>query len=151
MEEANTEAVNTIVATFVDKAVTGAIEDAFTLAVDKAVKEKEKALEERLKAMEDLFETVQEKVNLAQEKAEEEFRRVEEHFRIVKEEVKALTADVDQAVNEQMIAREAAMQEQCDRRFKAAVLKAKIEAVCSASPESIEILTRKVLDRKDSL
>jgi flavin-binding protein dodecin len=114
MDEAITKVVNATVATFVDKAITGAMQQAFTEAVEKAVKEK---------------------VSLAQENAE----ATKEKLRVVMEDVKAskdsFDAAVDEAVKEQMIAREAAMQKQFDRSSRAAVLRAKIEAVCLASPE----------------
>jgi Holliday junction resolvase len=80
MEAAISEAIGTTVATFVDKAITGAIEDAFTVAVNKAAEEKVKATEERLKALEEFSKTFQSKVTLAEEKAQDEIELFKEEI-----------------------------------------------------------------------
>jgi hypothetical protein len=114
-------------------------------------------VEERLKGLEDLAKILHEKSNHFEEQAnllEKQAEAAVEERRVVMEGVEACKdacdAAVDEAVKEQMIAREAAMQKQFDKRSKAAVIKVKIEAVSSVSSESTGILTRKISGRKTS-
>jgi thioredoxin-like negative regulator of GroEL len=130
MEEAIAHTINSTVATFVDKAVTGAMEHAFKEAVDKAIQEKEQALEERIKAMEELVKVVEENFNVIEEKAEVTI----EELRVTKEKVKAYEEAFDAAVEEVVKERVDVMQKKINRRCNATVLKAKIKTVCFASP-----------------
>jgi hypothetical protein len=75
MEVAIADSISITVATFVDKAVTGAIEHAFNEAVKKAVEERVHAIEDHFaaavdKAVEDKVKAIEEKISRTAKMAE---------------------------------------------------------------------------------
>ena len=75
MEAAIEEAIHSTVATFVDKAVTGVIENTFAAAVDKAVAERVHAIEDHFAAAVD--KAVEDKVKVIEEAMQEKIDRAE--------------------------------------------------------------------------
>jgi hypothetical protein len=80
MEAAIAESINTTVATFVDKAVTGAMEHAFNEAVERAVEERVHAIEDNFaaavdKAVEDKVKAIGKKVKVMEETMQKKIQR----------------------------------------------------------------------------
>ena len=146
MEAAISEAVSRIFGTFVTEAVTGAIENTFTEAVDKAAEEKIRAVEERANALEEKVKATEEKLKAAEEKvmvAEDTYIAAVD--KAVQEKVKGIEDTFAAAAEEAAKVHMEKLQEKVHRASRKAECRAWIVAVRSLNHHIGEkILTHKV-------
>lgn len=112
MEEAINDAIHTTVGTFVDKAATGAMENASAETSDRAAEERVKSAEKQVKILEEKVKALEEKLKVA-----------EDNF----------TTAIDNAVQEKVKEVEELMQSKIQRATRMAKLQAQIDLVSNSS------------------